>query len=99
MASERSKAPEQVQSSMVQMRGANSGHSHNMGARGWDAVVIDCFSDTEIPAHCKSQDFVAAVRSVLKPGGLALQHVFHYWEAYPKRQLAEYNQIMQTYQH
>jgi hypothetical protein len=91
-----------LQSSALQTRreflnGTSSGHTHSMGAEGWDAVLVDCFSDTEIPEHCKSPDFIGAMRSILKRDGIALQHVFHTWEAYPERQLAEYKQIKRTY--
>jgi hypothetical protein len=50
----------------------------DMGANGWDAVVVDCFvgGGRTAPA-CRSEEMVKDLNIVLKPGGIVMQHVWH----------------------
>jgi len=49
-----------------------------IGAEGFDAVAIDCFiGHGETPEDCRSSEFVTAVRSILKPSGVVLHHIWH----------------------
>jgi spermidine synthase len=45
----------------------------------FDTVVVDCFGENgHVPVDCRSRDFLKTVHQVLKPGGTALQGIWHY---------------------
>lgn len=50
-----------------------------LGNTTYDAVVIDCFSgEGHVPAECRSPELLGFVLKILKPGGIALQSMWHY---------------------
>lgn len=49
-----------------------------MGEAGWDIVAVDCFiGGGHMPAHCRNEEFVEHARSLLKPDGVVLHHMWH----------------------
>lgn len=45
----------------------------------YDAVVIDCFGGAgHVPAECRSPEFLSFVVQNLRPGGVAMQSIWHY---------------------
>lgn len=49
------------------------------GQKKYDAVIIDCYSaGGQVPKDCRSGHFFENIYSVLKPGGLVLQGIWHY---------------------
>lgn len=58
--------------SAVRERMANYGETY-------DAVFVDCFSGGgEVPQSCRSREMAEKVKSILKPGGVLLQNIWHY---------------------
>lgn len=52
--------------------------SQGIGSQGWDVVAIDCFiGHGETPADCRSSEFVHDVKTILKPNGVVLHHIWH----------------------
>merc|ERR1719161_1141154 len=48
----------------------------------YDAILVDCFSnDHRVAPSCRSEKFVASVRSVLTPGGQAIHNAMSEDEA------------------
>jgi len=45
--------------------------------KGYDAVIVDCFTDKGVPPSCKNQRFVKALAALVRnTGGVVLQHVW-----------------------
>lgn len=57
----------------------------------WDLIVLDAFSDDEIPHALATQEFLTAVQSRLKPSGVVLSNLWTANDAYPS--------MVATYQH
>lgn len=71
--------------------------SGELGKTGWHAVVVDCFSDDEIPDSCKSIDFLSTVKRLLKRhSGTLIQHVYHAWPGDISQKI-DFNQVMANY--
>jgi hypothetical protein len=46
--------------------------------RRYDMVLVDCFSTGGVtPEHCRSPEFVKTLRSLLRSGGVVMQHLWH----------------------
>jgi spermidine synthase len=55
----------------------------------WDLIVLDAFSDDEIPRALATQEFLATVRSRLRPGGVVVANL---WTSAPL-----YDAMLATY--
>jgi spermidine synthase len=55
----------------------------------WDLVVLDAFSDDEIPSALTTREFLEAVRRALAPGGVVVSNL---WTSVP-----EYPSMLATY--
>lgn len=60
--------------------------------RRWDVVILDAYSESHIPPHLVTREFLATVRRRLAPGGAALGNL---WGSSTNRQ---YRPMVRTYQ-
>ncbi len=58
----------------------------------WDLIVLDAFSDDAIPRALATREFLAAVRSRLRPGGVVLSNLWASNDAYASM-LATYQDV------
>lgn len=61
----------------------------------WDMIVLDAFSDDEIPYTLATRGFLVAVRSRLRPGGIVLSNLWSANDAYPSM-LATWQNVFGT---
>lgn len=53
--------------------------------RRYDVILVDCFSTGGVtPEHCRSPEFVRALRAIVQDGGSVLQHLWHDDGAHPE---------------
>lgn len=42
----------------------------------YDFVLVDCMGNDRVPADCRSEQFLSAVRDILHPGGVMMQNIW-----------------------